>query len=169
MFHCRSRYIGLNTFPSITTSASQYSTLDYTLSGYQSSYFIQHVQMATDWGLGGLPTFVQRSHADVYPAIDPTSIKLPQPSIVCVVGASRGIGAGIATPALYWHLDGSLASKQPPQAARNSTQTSRSRSWSVTLHPLLPFPSLPKGSKPGLADWMLWWSTLECPVPSSRN
>lgn len=52
--------------------------------------------MATDWGLGGLPTFVQKSHEDIYPAIDPTSIKLPQPSIVCIVGASRGIGAGIA-------------------------------------------------------------------------
>jgi NAD(P)-dependent dehydrogenase (short-subunit alcohol dehydrogenase family) len=52
--------------------------------------------MATDWGLGGLATFVQTSHAEVYPAIDPTSVKLPQPSIVCVVGASRGIGAGIA-------------------------------------------------------------------------
>lgn len=52
--------------------------------------------MATDWGLGGLPIFVQISHADVYPAIDPTSVKLPQPSVVCVVGASRGIGAGIA-------------------------------------------------------------------------
>lgn len=53
-------------------------------------------QMATDWGIGGLATFVQTSHADVYPAIDPTTAKLPQPSVVCVVGASRGIGAGIA-------------------------------------------------------------------------
>jgi len=44
----------------------------------------------------GLATFVQTSHADVYPAIDPTTTKLPQPSVVCVVGASRGIGAGIA-------------------------------------------------------------------------
>lgn len=52
--------------------------------------------MATDWGLGGLATFVQTSHAEVYPAVDPTSVKLPQPSVVCIVGASRGIGAGIA-------------------------------------------------------------------------
>ena len=44
----------------------------------------------------GLATFVQTSHADVYPAIDPTTAKLPQPSVVCVVGTSRGIGAGIA-------------------------------------------------------------------------
>jgi len=52
--------------------------------------------MAINWGLSGLATFVQTSHAEVYPAIDPTTVKLPQPSLVCVVGASRGIGASIA-------------------------------------------------------------------------
>ena len=52
--------------------------------------------MATNWGLGGLATFVPTSHANVYPAIDPASVKVPQHSVVCVVGASRGIGAGIA-------------------------------------------------------------------------
>ncbi|KAM0704517.1 hypothetical protein Q7P35_008751 [Cladosporium inversicolor] len=52
--------------------------------------------MAADWGLGGLATFVPTSHVNVYPAIDPASVKLPQSSVVCVVGASRGIGAGIA-------------------------------------------------------------------------
>jgi NAD(P)-dependent dehydrogenase (short-subunit alcohol dehydrogenase family) len=52
--------------------------------------------MATNWGIGGLATFVPTSHSDIYPAIDPTSMTLPKPCVVCVVGASRGIGAGIA-------------------------------------------------------------------------
>lgn len=52
--------------------------------------------MATDWGIGGLATFVPTSHSNIYPAIDPTSVDLPKPFVVCVVGASRGIGAGIA-------------------------------------------------------------------------
>ena len=52
--------------------------------------------MATNWGGAGISTFTQTSHAQIYPSIDPTSITLPQPFVVCVVGASRGIGAGIA-------------------------------------------------------------------------
>lgn len=52
--------------------------------------------MATDWGIRGLATFVPTTHSDIYPAIDPTSVTLPKPYVVCVVGASRGIGAGIA-------------------------------------------------------------------------
>lgn len=49
-----------------------------------------------NWGTSGLNTFVSTSHADIYPAIDPSSFKLPQPFVACIVGASRGIGAGVA-------------------------------------------------------------------------
>lgn len=49
-----------------------------------------------NWGTSGLNTFVPTSHADIYPAIDPSSFKLPQPFVACIVGASRGIGAGVA-------------------------------------------------------------------------
>jgi NAD(P)-dependent dehydrogenase (short-subunit alcohol dehydrogenase family) len=52
--------------------------------------------MATDWGTAGLPTFTETSHAQIHPSIDPTSLTLPQPFVVCIVGASRGIGAGVA-------------------------------------------------------------------------
>lgn len=49
-----------------------------------------------NWGTSELGTFVPTSHSDVYPAIDPASVSLFQPCVVCVVGASRGIGAGVA-------------------------------------------------------------------------
>ena len=52
--------------------------------------------MATNWGGAGLSTFTETSHAEIHPSIDPTLLTLPQPFVVCVVGASRGIGAGIA-------------------------------------------------------------------------
>ena len=52
--------------------------------------------MATNWGGAGLSTFTETSHAEIHPSIDPTLLPLPQPFVVCVVGASRGIGAGVA-------------------------------------------------------------------------
>lgn len=52
--------------------------------------------MATNWGGSGLSTFTETSHAQIHPSIDPTSIRFPQPFVVCIVGASRGIGAGVA-------------------------------------------------------------------------
>ena len=51
--------------------------------------------MATNWGGAGLSTFTETSHAEIHPSIDPTLLTLPQPFVVCVVGASRGIGAGV--------------------------------------------------------------------------
>lgn len=52
--------------------------------------------MSQDWGLGKLSTAFQTRHNDIYPAIDPQPVTLPDPFVVCIVGASRGIGAGIA-------------------------------------------------------------------------
>ncbi|KAF2444584.1 NAD(P)-binding protein [Karstenula rhodostoma CBS 690.94] len=51
----------------------------------------------TDWGSGGAPSFTKILFSDVYPAIDPSNTTLPTGFSVCVIGASRGIGAGIAT------------------------------------------------------------------------
>ncbi|KAK4892862.1 hypothetical protein LTR27_008776 [Elasticomyces elasticus] len=50
-----------------------------------------------NWGLAGINTIVTKLHASPHPAIDPSNIHLPKPFIVCIVGASRGIGAGVAT------------------------------------------------------------------------
>lgn len=50
----------------------------------------------TDWGTAAIGKFIHKQHHEIYPAIDPSSIRLPQPYVVCVIGASRGIGAGVA-------------------------------------------------------------------------
>ncbi|CZT21150.1 related to dehydrogenase/reductase SDR family member 7 precursor [Ramularia collo-cygni] len=52
--------------------------------------------MSTDWGTAGTGTFTSTSHSQPYDAIDPSKVTLPNPFVVCVVGASRGIGAGVA-------------------------------------------------------------------------
>lgn len=53
--------------------------------------------MSQDWGTGGAGQFTARTYSDVHPAIDPAQFKLPHPFVVCVIGASRGIGTGLAT------------------------------------------------------------------------
>jgi NAD(P)-dependent dehydrogenase (short-subunit alcohol dehydrogenase family) len=53
--------------------------------------------MTTNWGTEGTGSFVPTSHASPYDAIDPSKTTLPKQFTVCIVGASRGIGAGIAT------------------------------------------------------------------------
>nr|POE56407.1 short chain dehydrogenase andi [Quercus suber] len=53
--------------------------------------------MPNDWGTNGLGSFVPTLHSQPYAAIDPSTASLPSPFTVCIVGASRGIGAGLAT------------------------------------------------------------------------
>ena len=50
----------------------------------------------SDWGTTAIGQFISPKHHDIYPAIDPSKAKLPKPFVACVVGASRGIGAGVA-------------------------------------------------------------------------
>lgn len=50
----------------------------------------------TNWGTRGTGQFTATSHAKPYDAIDPSQTTLPKPFVICIVGASRGIGAGIA-------------------------------------------------------------------------
>ncbi|EME82575.1 uncharacterized protein MYCFIDRAFT_33889 [Pseudocercospora fijiensis CIRAD86] len=50
-----------------------------------------------DWGHKGLSTVTKTSHSHPNATLDATKVNLKSPFIVCVVGASRGIGAGIAT------------------------------------------------------------------------
>ena len=45
---------------------------------------------------GNALTFVQTQHKHPAPAIDPSAVRLPPNFTVCVLGASRGIGASIA-------------------------------------------------------------------------
>jgi NAD(P)-dependent dehydrogenase (short-subunit alcohol dehydrogenase family) len=40
--------------------------------------------------------FINKHHTDVYGSINPSKLKLPADFVVCVIGASRGIGAQIA-------------------------------------------------------------------------
>ena len=49
-----------------------------------------------DWGTGAIGKCIEKQHHDVYPAIDATKTVLPKPYVVCIIGASRGIGAGVA-------------------------------------------------------------------------
>lgn len=52
--------------------------------------------MATDWGSTGLDSFTQITHSKPYESIDPDILRVSQPFVACIIGASRGIGAGIA-------------------------------------------------------------------------
>lgn len=52
--------------------------------------------MATDWGSKGLDSFTQTTYSEPYEAINPATLKVSRSFIACIVGASRGIGAGIA-------------------------------------------------------------------------
>ena len=49
-----------------------------------------------DWGIGKASHFLTSRHSHPNAALDATQVHLPKPFVVCVVGASRGIGAGIA-------------------------------------------------------------------------
>ena len=50
-----------------------------------------------DWGIGGADNFTKTTFSDVHPDIDPSNTTLSDGFSICVIGASRGIGAGIAT------------------------------------------------------------------------
>lgn len=52
--------------------------------------------MTTNWGATGTSTFVPTSHSTPNDTLDPSNVTLPKPFLVCIIGASRGIGAGIA-------------------------------------------------------------------------
>ncbi|KAK5116163.1 hypothetical protein LTR62_008489 [Meristemomyces frigidus] len=49
-----------------------------------------------DWGTESIGSFMTKHHNDIQPAIDPGTVTQPRPFIVCIVGAFRSIGAGIA-------------------------------------------------------------------------
>ncbi|KAK3707835.1 hypothetical protein LTR37_011837 [Vermiconidia calcicola] len=48
------------------------------------------------WGAAAASRFTSKAHHEPNATLDTTKVKLPQPFVVCIVGASRGIGAGIA-------------------------------------------------------------------------
>lgn len=50
----------------------------------------------TDWGTQAIGKFIQNQHHEIYPAIDPTKFRLPKNYVVCIIGASRGIGSGVS-------------------------------------------------------------------------
>ena len=50
----------------------------------------------SSWGATGVGNFVPTRYTKPHSAIDPSSVNFPDPSVVCIIGASRGIGAGIA-------------------------------------------------------------------------
>lgn len=49
-----------------------------------------------NWGSTGIGSFVPTTHNSVYPSIDPTLLPLSSGHVVCILGASGAIGAGIA-------------------------------------------------------------------------
>ncbi|KXS97346.1 hypothetical protein AC578_10747 [Pseudocercospora eumusae] len=49
-----------------------------------------------DWGTKGLSTLTKTTHSHPNATLDASKVSLKSPFIVCIVGASRGIGAGIA-------------------------------------------------------------------------
>lgn len=50
-----------------------------------------------DWGSRGVESVTKTHHSEPSAAIDPSKVQLQKPFVVCVVGASRAIGAGVAT------------------------------------------------------------------------
>jgi NAD(P)-dependent dehydrogenase (short-subunit alcohol dehydrogenase family) len=50
----------------------------------------------SEWGAAAATAFTETSHHTPNATIDPTKARLPTPFVVCIVGASRGIGAGVA-------------------------------------------------------------------------
>ncbi|GIZ42112.1 hypothetical protein CKM354_000539200 [Cercospora kikuchii] len=50
-----------------------------------------------DWGTKSIGAAFKTSHSHPNADIDPSTVTLPKPFVVCIVGASRGIGAGVAT------------------------------------------------------------------------
>lgn len=46
--------------------------------------------------MSGLANFTKTTHNRPYPSIDPSKVVLPKPFTVLILGASRGIGAGVA-------------------------------------------------------------------------
>ncbi|KAF2091608.1 putative short-chain dehydrogenases/reductase [Saccharata proteae CBS 121410] len=52
--------------------------------------------MPSDPRVSAVDHFTPTLHQAPYAAISPSTVSLPQPYTVCIVGASRGIGAGIA-------------------------------------------------------------------------
>ncbi|KAF2170285.1 hypothetical protein M409DRAFT_64602 [Zasmidium cellare ATCC 36951] len=53
--------------------------------------------MSTNWGASGTGQVTPTSHSTPNATLDPSKVTLPTPFTVCIIGASRGIGAGIAT------------------------------------------------------------------------
>ena len=51
---------------------------------------------STDWGSGPAGNFISKVHHEPNETVDPSKVKLRHPFVVCIVGGSRGIGAGIA-------------------------------------------------------------------------
>jgi NAD(P)-dependent dehydrogenase (short-subunit alcohol dehydrogenase family) len=49
-----------------------------------------------EWGMGNASAFISNLHNEPNDTIDPSKVKLAQPFVVCIIGASGGIGAGIA-------------------------------------------------------------------------
>ncbi|KAK4556640.1 hypothetical protein LTR86_006211 [Recurvomyces mirabilis] len=47
-------------------------------------------------GIEKVGGWIKKTHHDIHAGTDPRNVTLPQPYVVCIVGASRGIGAGIA-------------------------------------------------------------------------
>ncbi|KAM3425622.1 hypothetical protein BST61_g7568 [Cercospora zeina] len=50
-----------------------------------------------DWGTKSIAAAFQTSHSHPSSDIDPSKTALPTPFVVCIIGASRGIGTGLAS------------------------------------------------------------------------
>ena len=51
---------------------------------------------AQDWGTASANTITKTQHHKPNATLDPAQVKLTSPFVVCIIGASRGIGAGVA-------------------------------------------------------------------------
>lgn len=83
-----------------------------------------HVKMS-DWGTIGIGGFTPTRHDKPYPAIDPDNGHLSSPSVVCMLGASRGIRAGVAQAYAYEGVRTLILSSRSSFAPRDLAQHSR--------------------------------------------
>ena len=87
-----------------------------------------------DWGSKGIDGFTSVTFQDVHTAIDPLLLKVPhKPFVVCIFGASRDIGRGIATAYTKAGATGLVLSARSTTSLADTAATCKSISPDIKI------------------------------------